>query len=277
MIIRKLTASDSAQAEAVWRDIFEESPAFTAYYFQKRFHPEHSFGAFEGDRLIAMAQGRPTELFIEHKTVPALLVAGVSTLPEYRNQGLMHSLMNKLIAHAEQSGFSCCYLHPVAESLYASLGFVNGTEILSVHSDLTRKHKAFDLREGEHWDDLLTVYRALMQTHDGMQIRDLQEMQTVLEDYAIDGAKTLIAYAENRPVGYICCCPDGVVYELLALCTPAYEALLDAAAARVGKEIKALAPVDCGLKGERHYSMQYLVFHDAFRLPLKNGYCRLAY
>lgn len=89
MIIRKLTASDRAQAEAMWRDIFEEAPAFTSYYFEKRFRPEHSFGAFEADRLVAMAQGRPTEIFVEGKVLPALLVAGVSTLPEYRRQGLM--------------------------------------------------------------------------------------------------------------------------------------------------------------------------------------------
>ncbi len=277
MILRKLTAADRAQAEVMWRDIFEESPAFTAYYFKKRFHPEHSFGAFDGERLVAMAQGRPTVIRAEQRDLPALLVAGVSTLPEYRKQGLMHALMTLLIRHAKDAGFSCCYLHPVTESLYASLGFRNGTDILTVHSESDRTHEPFELNAGERWDDLLAVYRAALETHDGMQLRDLQEMQTVFEDYAIDDAQTLIAYAENKPVGYISYCPDGLVYELIALSAPAYASLLDAVAERVGKPIKALAPVDCGLPGERHYSMQYLVFDDAFRLPLNNGYCRLAY
>lgn len=277
MILRKLTTADRPQAEIVWRDIFEEAPAFVQYYFDNRFHPEHSFGAFDGDRLLAMAQGRPTEIFVENRIMSAMLVAGVSTLPEYRGRGLMHRLMTLLIEHAKSSGFSCCYLHPVKESLYASLGFRNGTDLLSVHSDPMRAHKPFDLKEGAVWDDLLTVYRKAMQTHNGMQLRDRSEMQTVFADYALDNAETLIAYAENRPVGYIVCCPDGVVYELIALCTPAYESLLDTAAERVGEPIKALAPVDCGLSGERQYSMQYLVFDDAFRIPLKNGFCCLAY
>ncbi len=277
MIIRKLTASDRAQAEAMWRDIFEEAPTFTSYYFEKRFRPEHSFGAFEADRLVAMAQGRPTEIFVEGKVLPALLVAGVSTLPEYRRQGLMHKLMTLLIDHAKSNGFACCYLHPVTESLYASLGFRNGTDALIAGSDGTRAHEAFVLKEGTEWDDLLSVYNAVLNTHDGMQMRDTAELMTVFADYATEDARTLIAYENESPVGYICYSADGSVFELFALRSSAYACLLDEAAKRANKDLKAIVPVDCGIAGERHYSMQYLVFCDAFRLPLKNGFCRLAY
>lgn len=277
MILRRMTQRDRAQAEAVWIDVFQESPAFTSYYFDQRFRPEHSFGAFEGDRLIAMAQGRPTEIVVEGRVYPSMLVAGVSTLPEYRRQGLMHRLMTMLIEHAKDSGFACCYLHPVTESLYASLDFQNGADILTVHSDLTRLHKAFSLKEGFCADEMQSVYHTLQQTHDGMQVRDEAELRTVFTDYAIDGGKVLIAAHGGRTVGYIIYCPDGLVYELMALSPSAYACLLDEAAKRIGREIKAMVPVDCGLPGERHYSMQYLVFDDAFSLPLKNGFCRLAY
>ena len=65
--------------------------------------------------------------------------------------------------------------------------------------------------------------------------------------------------------------------ELLALSPDAYAFLLDLAAGRIGKPLKAIVPVDCGLPGEQVYSMQYLVFDNAFSLPLKNGFCRLSY
>ncbi len=276
MIVRKMTQSDAPQAEAMWRDIFEEDPAFTAYYFKKRFHPEHSFGAFEDDRLVAMAQGRPTEIRVEGKPRAAMLVAGVSTLPEYRGRGLMHQLMTLLIDHAKNGGFSCCYLHPVSETLYASLGFQNGTDAKIIRSDDTRGHKPFDLKEGFSARDMLSVYHAVQQTHDGMQMRDEEELSIVYADYATDGVKTLIAYAERRPVGYICYGESGV-FELFALCAPAYAFLLDEAAKRAGKALDAIVPTDCGANGERVYSMQYLVFNDAFSLPLHNGFCRLAY
>lgn len=277
MTVRKLMESDRTQAEAQWRDIFEESPAFAAYYFENRFHPAYSFGAFEGDRLIAMALGRPTQIAVGGKSHKALLVAGVSTIPAYRRQGLMHRLMTHLVDNARDSGFSCCYLHPVTETLYASLGFRNGTDALIIRSDGARKHKAFDLRDGVVCGDMQSVYGALLAVHDGMQIRDEREFRTVFADYATENAKTVIAYAENRPVGYICYSDEGTVFELLAHCAPAYAALLDEAAKRAGKELKAIVPTNCGVDGERHYSMQYLVFKDAFGLPLKNGFCRLAY
>lgn len=272
-----MNEKDRPQAEAMWRDIFEESPAFASYYFEKRFCPEHAFGAFDGDTLAAMTHGRPTEIMIDGKPYLALLVAGVSTLPVYRKQGLMHKLMTLLIDHAENSGFSCCYLHPVAKSLYASLGFQNGADALIVHSDETRAHEPFDLSERYDTEAMLSVYHALQQTHDGMELRDAEELDLVFGDYAIDNAKVMIAFADHQPVGYIIYCEDGFVYELMALNTSAYAFLLDEAAKRTGKEIKAIVPVDCGLPGERIYSMQYLVFNNAFSLPLKNGFCRLAY
>ena len=277
MILRRMIASDRAQAEVMWRDIFEESATFAAYYFDCRFHPEYAFGAFDGDRLAAMAHGRPTEIVIEGKPYPALLIAGVSTLPAYRKQGLMHRLMTLLIDHAKNSGFCCCYLHPVSETLYQTLGFQNGTEILIVHSSETRTHESFEQSEQFNADDMLSVYHAMQQTHDGMEVRDESELDLVFADYAIDNAKVLIVRSDTRPMGYIIYCDDGLVYELVALNASAYAFLLDEAAKRIGHAIKAMAPVDCGLEGERRYSMQYLVFDDAFALPLKNGFCRLAY
>ena len=278
MILRKLTPADRAQAEALWHVIFQEdSQAFNTYYFDHRFYPEHSFGAFDGDRLAAMTLGRPTTICVYGKTFRAMLVAGVSTLPAYRKQGLMHRLMTLLIDHAKESGFACCYLHPVRESLYASLGFQNGTDALVIRSEASREHKTFDLRNGTVIKDMLTVYDAVLKSHNGMQMRDEDEMELVLADYEIDGAKTLIAYAETRPVGYICYAADGAVFELTALCAHAYAFLLDEAARRTGRESEAVVPTDCGIDGERRCSMQYLVFDHAFELPLQNGFCRLAY
>ena len=277
MIFRRMNDEDRPQAEAMWRDIFEESPAFASYYFDRRFHPEHSFGAFDGELLVAVALGRPTEIMIEGKPFSALLIAGVSTLPEYRKQGLMHRLMTRLVEHAENSGFSCCYLHPVAETLYASLGFQTGADALIAYSDETREHEPLELSERFDAADMLSVYHTMQQSHDGMEMRDETELNLVFADYAIDHAKVMIASADNQPIGYIIFCDDGFVYELMALNKSAYAFLLDEAAKRAGKELKAIVPVDCGVPGKRIYSMQYLVFNDAFPLPLKNGFCRLAY
>ena len=277
MILRRMEQADRAQAETMWRDIFEESPAFVSYYFANRFRPEHSFGAFDGDRLVAMALGRPTRIFVNDAYLDALLVAGVSTLPGYRKQGLMHRLMTLLDEHAKNSGFACCYLHPVTESLYARLGYRTGTDALIIRSDPARSHPAFDLREGAAWDELLSVYQTALLSHNGMQQRDAAELQTVFADYAADDARTLRAYAEDRPIGYITYSDEGTVFELYANCASAYAFLLDEAAKRAGKDLKAIVPTDCGLMGERVYSMQYLVFDDAFSLPLYNGFCRLAY
>ena len=277
MTVRQLTIEDRMQAEATWREIFEDSMEFTGYYFQLRFHPEHSFGAFDGDRLIAMTLGRPTMIRVNGRNLAALLLAGVSTRPEYRGNGLMHRLVSLQIAHAKDKGFSCCFLHPVSESLYTSLGFVNGTEALIIRSDSARRHPPFDLRECVPDPDLLFVYHSMTDTHDGMELRDEREMKTVFSDYATEECKIIAAYEKSKPIGYICYSPNGTVFELFALCASVYEALIDEAAKDAGKELKAVVPADCGVSGDRVCNMQYVVFNDAFRLPLSNGFCVLGY
>lgn len=277
MIIRQMTGNDRNAAAFLWRFIFEDSEPFTRWFFEKRFCPEHSFAAFDEDRMIAMTLGRPTRIAAEGTTFGALLISGVSTLPAYRGQGLMHTLVSAQIAQAKESGFSCCYLHPVSESLYASLGFRNGTDALLIESDPERRQQRFSIRAGENLPAMRRIYDTLLQTHDGMQIRDDEEIRLLLQDYATDGSHMLTAYEGRSPKGYLIFLDDGTVSELFALCPEAYTALLDEAAIRAGRSLKAIVPVDCGAAGTRVYSMQYLVFNDAFHLPLKNGFCRLSY
>lgn len=277
MILRRMEHKDGAQAAKLWLDIFGDSEAFTNWFFAERFCPDLSFAAFDGDRLIAMTLGRSTKILVEGTVHRALLISGVSTLPAYRGRGLMHGLVSMQIDDAGAKDFSCCYLHPVEESLYASLGFENGTDALLIASDPERAHGPYEIRTGTDTASMRTVYDTLLPRYNGMQIRDDAEIHALLSDYGADGFCMLTAFSCDRPVGYLIVLGDGTVSELFAFTPEAYEALLDEAARRAGKVLKATVPPDCGVAGELVYSMQYRVFGNAFSLPLKNGFCRLSY
>jgi len=89
--------------------------------------PSATFGAFEGDALVATAgisrpTTRPSGL---HKAV----LWGVFTAPSHRRQSLARSLSERAIAHAISSGVRRVYLYVFlpnepAVRLYESLGFV---------------------------------------------------------------------------------------------------------------------------------------------------------
>ena len=268
---------DRENAAALWREIFGDSEAFTNWFFQERFCPEYSCAAYHEGRMVAMTLGRPTEILVEGKVHKALLISGVSTRPEYRKRGLMNLAMHLQIHYARKSGFSCCYLYPDIETLYASLGFRNGTEAIVIRSDATRKTKTLSIRMDAEIPAMRAVYDAMRKSHDGMQLRDDAEFAAVLRDYACDGGTAAIACDGEKPVGYICTLADGTVSELLALCPDAYAFLLDTTAARFGRPLAATVPSDCGLAGKRVYGMHYLVLNDAFSLPLKNGFCCTSY
>ena len=277
MIVRRMTQEDREDGVKIWRAVFGDSEAFTEWYFRERFCPAFSYAAFDGTRMAAMTLGRPTVIRAENRLHDALLISGVSTVPEYRQKGLMHTLVSMQTETAKAQGFSCCCLHPVSETLYTSLGFRNGTHTRLITSCAKRRHLPFSIREGIDLFAMRTVYDALLSTHDGMQIRDDAELCALLRDYGADGYRMFTAYAEDRPQGYLIVLGGGAVAELLALCSSAYEALIDTAACLLETELKTVVPADCGTDGELVYGMQYLVFENAFELPLKNGFCQLTY
>lgn len=277
MILRKLERADTDRAAALWREIFGDSEAFTSWFFSERFSPAHSFGAFSDGRLVAMTIGRPSSITVSGKVFSALVISGVSTLPAYRRRGLMRALVSMQTEQAKAQGFSCCCLYPDIETLYASLGFRNGTDATVIRSDETRPRAPLSLRENADIPAMRAVYDAIQSTHDGMQLRDEAECKAVLRDYVCDGGETLLAFDGITPLGYLCILADGTVSELLALSPDAYAFLLDTAASRFGISLTARVPSDCGIAGTRVYGMHYLIFNNAFSLPLKNGFCQTAY
>lgn len=277
MTVRQMTVKDRPAAANLWLTIFGDTESFTDWYFTDRFCPEYSFAVFDADRMIAMTLGRPSLIRVGGVNRNALLISGVCTVPQYRGQGLMHKVMEKQIAYAKESGFACCFLYPVSEGLYASLGFQNGTDMMVIESGNQPDAHSFFVREGIDLPAMRAVYNAMLKTHDGMVVRDEQEISLLLKDFSADGYRMLTAYSENQPQGYLILLSDGTVSELLALCPDAYKTLLNEAAKFAGTKLKTGVPTDCGVAGTLHYGTQYLIFNDAFRLPLKNGFCRLVY
>ena len=76
MNIRLLRAEDREQAKALWQVAFDDPPEFVDWFFENRYMPQWSAGAFNGNELISVIPGTPMELSLGNSSFSALMTSG---------------------------------------------------------------------------------------------------------------------------------------------------------------------------------------------------------
>lgn len=266
MIIRQLQPKDRFAAKALWQDVFCDTSPFANFYFSRRYTPTLSFGAFDGWELVSMALGRRVR--IGAPACEAVLIAGVSTLPDYRHRGLMRETMTRLLQNAIARGYDLALLSPAIEALYAPFGFKPISHAVEVTvqapSAPPERVESISPETPRLAERLLPIYRGAMRNHPLMPYRRTEEMTLRLRETAADEGAVL---AEAEGHGYLLFVPKGEgidVLECFATDTETYRLLLETAACR-SKEgsVTALLPADCGLGGTPCRPIHALVLNDA--------------
>lgn len=117
----------------VTEEHYEDSLDLSSFAFQmsmtneeratrrSQFHPEEKWGAFEEDKLLAQLTLLPLSVYINGKKFAMGGLAGVSTWPEYRRQGLVSQLLCHSLETMRQAGQTISMLHPFEFSFIAGL------------------------------------------------------------------------------------------------------------------------------------------------------------
>ncbi|MFF2019951.1 enhanced intracellular survival protein Eis [Paenibacillus sp. NPDC058177] len=114
---------------------FEDSVSLSQYAFQyklstedkekgqERFKPERIWGIFENGALTAMLTLLPLEVNLQGRTVSMGGIAGVSTWPENRRQGLVAKLLSHTLETMNEAGQTLSFLHPFLIPFYRKFGW----------------------------------------------------------------------------------------------------------------------------------------------------------
>lgn len=81
------------------------------------------WGAFQNDELIAMMYAIEFNMAYEDTSVGMIGIGGVATLPEYRRQGAIRSIMQRVLSDARSRGYVFSYLYPFSYRFYHKFGF----------------------------------------------------------------------------------------------------------------------------------------------------------
>lgn len=110
----------------LWGEVFfEDSPAFTDYYFQNKAALNTAFFCRqkESGEIVSMVHLTPYEVTIQGKTVPSYYIVGVATKKDHRHRGLMAHLLKEAFAYGKEMGCPFLFLMPADPAIYEPFGF----------------------------------------------------------------------------------------------------------------------------------------------------------
>lgn len=261
MIVRQLKNSDKDCSKELWQARFNDSEPFVDWFFEHRYRPQFSFGAFEGELLVAVSHGCPMRIMVRDCVTPALMISGVATREGYEEKGLMHRVVEAQMSFATQMGIPIAFNKPVNLDTYASLGFVPCTDVMLFSAESVNAKPC--LERPVDLEMMHRMYSRVMSSYSGSVVRSLCEFKLKMDDYLSDGARILFSddgycvYFENEDSAF--------VEEIVALTE--HKPLLSAVQKKSMRPIKAKLPPDCGLNGEIKPMCVYALCDSALMKP----------
>ena len=131
--------------------------------------------------------------------VPTMTIADVSTLPEYRNQGLVRATLNEAHARAREYGACVSLLHPFSFDFYRKFGYEKVSDTVSATFKTSVLTPICDLTplEEKYYNDIIELFRAFSKK------RNLMLDRFDISAFLRRKAQTYLFLDDEELLGYI--------------------------------------------------------------------------
>lgn len=202
---RICTIEDKPYLRALWQKCFGDSDSFLDFFFEQRFYPEYAVCTIEDEKLVNAMYSLPVNMYVRGVIVPAAMLAGFSTDPEYRGKGYMSKAFTVLINQLAEIGIAIAPHTPVKHESYFRQAnysatyskFISGTadkpKIMPAGVNFGRMSEA---------GKLYPLYMKFSEKYSGMLARSLFDFRLKLLDLISDGGEFIIAESSGIIKGY---------------------------------------------------------------------------
>lgn len=242
MIIRTEQSSDKSQVKQLWRICFNDTDKFVEWFFKERWLPDYGLVAEDNGKIVAAMQGWPYILNVRGKKIPASMLAGVSTHPDYRGQGLMPKCLSLFMENTRSRGENIVFHTPARHTTFFKCLHYSAslTGFVSYNTDTRFFHDSEVVVEdvcNVSADKLLDVYTDNFGMYSGAVCRNLDDMALKLHDYASSDARLVYIKKNEKIIAYAVCMFDNENMTVEEFCAPSeiYRDKILNAVAAIGK------------------------------------------
>lgn len=172
--------------KSMWKTCFDDSDEYIDLIFSKKYKDENTLIYFEGATAVASLQMQPSIIRFYGKPLPFYYLAGLCTLPEYRNKGYMGKLIWHSFRVMQNRGISLSVLVPAEDRLfdyYRRFGyeqtFEEGTQTFNLRSAV--KEYNHDPVNAYH------LFDSMFQKRDFVVLKTEKDFDIIMEEYMQDG------------------------------------------------------------------------------------------
>lgn len=144
--MEEMEGDDCLRLRSLWEEVFwEDSRAFTDYYFEEKAVRNHAFALRVGREYAAMLYLSPYPMMLRagERFVcrEIYYIVGVATKKEYRHRGYMDRLLKKALAFARAKGQPFVFLMPADPQIYTpyQFSYIYDRRIYRLKEDQTEK------------------------------------------------------------------------------------------------------------------------------------------
>lgn len=219
-----MLSSIKEQTKRLWKASFDDTDNFVELYFDRVFHTDINHTIEYEGRVVAALQAIPFLFKAGDKILKTAYLSGITTDADYRRQGFMGRLLDDTHRKLRDSGFDAAFLIPAKDFLfdiYAKFGyrtaFYKDYQKINITSEYKGNNQVnvsslapSDISEAFRYFD----YKQRQQT--AGVIFDKRYFETVVDVFAMENNKVLIAKTDNRIAGIAFADTEGNVLKLFA-------------------------------------------------------------
>lgn len=184
-MIRFADTDTTPLVRSMWKTCFGDTEEYLDLHFSKKYKPENTLLYYEGDMAVAALQMLPYSIRFYGKEIPFSYLAGLCTLPEFRNKGYMGKLIRTSFDVLKERQIPLCGLVPAEDWLYgyyAKYGFETVFDSTEDTIDLSSV-----LSKGKDFQEDYLLFDKQYQSEDFCVVKTFLDFEAIVDDYKDEG------------------------------------------------------------------------------------------
>ncbi len=198
-MIERSNPNLTAGIKSVWRQCFtNEDDRYTEFFFRLIYKPEYGYAITDRGRVVSTLCRIPHAIMFNGRVLATSMIVGVATVPDARNKGHMHDLMDTVLDACTHSEL-ITLIQAYEPALYEPYGFrmiYNRSDYTVTRLDVQRITNV-----GCAYDpspiDMLKCYSAFISRFNGFYARDLEYFVRYKKEITAQGGK-IVAYYDSK-------------------------------------------------------------------------------